>query len=290
MRSLCGAFICLVGPRFFCRAFIKDSMFTAAPQLCSNLEPGSPCSSTAMAKRSATSCEESVKLKEFVVRPYTEVDLAQFSVKQRGTQKNGDPFFTASYDHSQLVINLTPKSWLRIPFAIEDKFSKEASGEFETLSVNVEVDDDLAKVISGIECVAKRFVESVKPGMLWRESVKSSPEHGQRFASKLVLKAGNNKHLTMCTVRPFGREVVKGAGSDFITPLLEASRGFRNAKVKMAVALHSVWIMKTTTKDNELQQTAGINWRITNIMADVPEQVEFVYQDIFANEVFEDQE
>ena len=114
-------------------------MFTPPPnfQNFSNLEIDDPSPSSAMAKRSAADASESVNVKEIPVRLIDEIDMEKFSVKQRG-KKDDVPFFYASYDHSQLVINLTPKKWLRIPFAIENAYQR-----WEPIEIPVGVDKPL---------------------------------------------------------------------------------------------------------------------------------------------------
>ena len=262
-------------------------MFASPMQISTNSDLDTPSPSRAMAKRSAATANEPVITKEFVVRTYSEIDTTLFSVKQRGSLKNGDPFFQASYDHSHLVINLTPENWLHLPFSIDtkDRYAMDGKGDLHTFTTNVEVTPDIAKVITDIEAIVEEQVKATIPGVEWHNSVRKSGEHGERFAAKLVSKADDDKHNTLCTVRLFGKQPVKGAGPDFLTPLLEANRGFRNAKVKVAVAFHKVWVMT----DKYGKKSAGVNWRITNFVADVPEQVQFVYQDIFANELVDEQ-
>ena len=68
-------------------------------------------------------------------------------------------------------------------------------------------------------------------------------------------------------------------------PLLKAHRGFRDAKAKLAVALHNIWLMK----DKDGKKTAGVTWRVTNLMADLPEATVYTYEDVFANEEFPDE-
>ena len=237
-----------------------------------------------MSKRSAAEASEAVNVKEIAVRLLDEIDISKFSVKQRG-KKDDAPFFYASYDHSQLVINLTANKWLRIPFAIKNAYAV-VDGKTQSLPVSVEVDADIIKVIQNLESIVKAEVLKVVPDVNWNSSVRRTIQYEPLFKAKLMLKADNEKHLSLCTVRPFGKPAVRGiVGEEALKPLLKAHRGFRDAKVKLAVALHNIWIMK----DKDGKQMAGVTWRIANLMADLPEQTVYAYQDVFADEEFPDE-
>ena len=239
-----------------------------------------------MSKRSAADAAESVNVKEIEVRLIDEIDVAKFSVKQRGKQDNF-PFFYASYDHSQLVVNLTAKKekWLRIPFAIENQYAQ-LDGKTQTLPVSVEVDADISKVLLALDAVAKAQVLAELPGATWVETVRQSGEYKPVFKPKLMLKCDNEKHLSLCAVRPFGKPAIRGVvGEEALKPLLKAHRGFREAKVKLAVALNKIWIMR----DDKGFLKAGVSWRVTNMMADLPEETVYEFKDVFADELFPDE-
>lgn len=241
-----------------------------------------------MGKRSAADAAEAVNVKQIVTRAIDEIDMEKFSVKQRGKQDEF-PFFYASYDHSQLVVNLTATKWLRLPYAIENRFAiaeGRTGGKTETLNISVEVDADIAKVIHDLETVAKNEVHAVAPDFTWKFSVTQLAPYEPIFKGKLFLRAENDKHLSLCTVRPFGQPAIRGVvGEEAVKPLLKAHRGFRDAKAKLAVALHKIWLMK----DKDGNKTAGATWRVTNLMADLPEATVYAYEDVFANEEFPDE-
>ncbi len=232
-----------------------------------------------MAKRSADVAAE--KVKEAVVIPVEEVDLAKFSVKQRG-KDNDKPFFYASYDHQQMVLNLTTEKWFRIAFAIE-RDPERPDQKMHSFNVSVEVDAEVANAIQKIEDVAKEIVLAAIPKAKWMDSVRQSGSYDPVFRAKLVVKAQNEAHLSACTVREFGKAPVRGiVGDQVLVPLLQANKGFADAKVKLGVALASVYTMNG--KFDEC--IAGVTWRITNLMADLAENTSRTYPDIFANEEF----
>lgn len=248
-------------------------------------------------KRSADASSESVK--EFAVHSFDEVDLSKLSVTQRADQKNGKPFFNASYDNQRFIVNLAPKKkWLQIPYAIESSKYAREEGNTETVRVQVALDDEVADVMKRVGDRVKEQVLAKMPDVKWYDSVKSA-ETGHILTAKMVLKAPDEKNLTLCTVRPFKQEVVKAAGKEVLGPLLEANRGFARSRAKVVVSLHGVWFMKESDTDswvkkgtgktgNELM--AGITWRVVNLMADLPEQTKYVFQDVFANVSFSDEE
>ena len=244
----------------------------SSPQL-----TGSECispSSAAMAKRSAA--EASEKVREAVVTNMNELDMEKFSVKQRG--KEGDlPFFYASYDHRQLVLKLQSDKWFRLPFPIDayDEASK-------ALYVSVEVDTDVATVTQKVEDVIKAQVMTALPKAEWKDSVRQNGAYDPVFKTKLFIKALTETQLSNCTVREFGKAPMRNLTGEALMPLLKANRGFQNAKVKLGVALAKVYIMHG--KRGEI--IAGVTWRITNMMADLEENVATTYTDIFADEEF----
>ena len=106
------------------------------------------------------------------------------------------------------------------------------------------------------------------------------------FSAKLVLGAKDQKQLTQCKVRPFKKEVVMAAGKEQVQPLLDANSGLARSKVKLVVSLHSVWFMQ----DKPFKKSAGLVWRITNLMADVPEQTRYVFPDVFGDVSFDEED
>ena len=258
-----------------------------------------------MTKRSAAASAETVK--EFVVRTFEELDIANFAVTQRVKQKKDDKtpeFFHASYDHQKLVINLTPgKSWFKLPWAIQAQMyfdqqeaetpkvqnatAKVLKEKEETLKVQVEIGEAVSKVLKALEDVVQTKVQAAIPDVKWISSVKTL-DGGDLFTAKLVLTAPDERRLTHCTVRPFKKDVVKVAGKELLEPLLQAHRGFAKSKLKMVVTLHNVWLMED--KQMPGKRIAGVSWRVTNLVADLPEQVEYVFQDVFKDVVFDDEE
>ena len=262
-----------------------------------------------MTKRSAAAASEAVK--EFTTRTFDELDMSKFEVKQRGKPDETSEFST-SYDHQKLVVNLTPgKSWLKLPWAMQaqmyfepdesekDKPSRAKASKKEPdecLKAQVEIGEDVSQVLKDLEAAVHEKVKVAVPNVSWLSSVKTLEGGDNLFTTKLVLKCDDQKRLTNCIVRPFKQEAVKVAGKDLLKPLLDAHKSFARSKVKLVVTPHYVYVMKDKPKFGEGSESsskkwiAGISWRITNLVADLPEQQEYVFQDVFKDVVFDDEE
>jgi hypothetical protein len=153
--------------------------------------------------------------------------------------------------------------------------------------VQVEIGQPVSKVLKALEDMVQTKVQAAIPDVKWIPSVKAL-EGGDLFTAKLVLHSPDEKRLTHCIVRPFKKDVVKVAGKELLEPLLRAHRGFAKSKLKMVVALHNVWVMDDSERPGKL--IAGVSWRVTNLVADLPDQVEYVFQDVFKDVVFDDEE
>jgi hypothetical protein len=192
------------------------------------------------------------------------------------------------------VVNLAPKKkWQYIPFAIENsKYTRKEEGNTETVRVQVSLDGEVTKVIKLISDSVRAEVVDKFTDVKWFDSTMSN-ESGELFTAKLVLKAPDEKNLTLCTVRPFKQAVIKAAGKDILGPLLEANRGFAKSNIKLVVSLHGVWFMtesetESGSKGSKDTLMAGLTWRITNLVADLPEQTKYVFQDVFADVNFDE--
>ena len=283
-------------------------MFSSAQNF-RNFDSTSDNSHSAMTKRSAAAASEAVK--EFTTRTFDELDMSKFEVKQRGKPDETSEFST-SYDHQKLVVNLTPgKSWLKLPWAMQaqmyfepdesekDKPSRAKASKKEPdecLKAQVEIGEDVSQVLKALEAAVHEKVKVAVPNVSWISSVKTLEGGDNLFTAKLVLKCDDQKRLTTCIVRPFKQEAVKVAGKDLLKPLLDAHKSFARSKVKLVVTPHYVYVMKDKPKFGEGSESsskkwiAGISWRITNLVADLPEQQEYVFQDVFKDVVFDDEE
>ena len=244
-------------------------------------------------KRSAEAAAETVQQREVKVLSCTDIDAELLVVKDRGHNKNG-PVLIASYNGDRLAVNLTPgKEWLRAPFGLErnSKFAKDEAanggdGDFETIPINLDMpeftDGEIAarKAIMEIDASAKKQVQAIMPSIQWHDALRKSDGYDDRLAPKVVVKAKDLSECTTFHVRPHGKDSVKGRGTDFIKPLLDAHRSFRQAKVKVAIVLHKIWVNGGK---------AGILWRVATLVADLPQKQEIVYQDVFGDNVFDEQ-
>jgi hypothetical protein len=233
-------------------------------------------------KRSAEDATAPVQ-HEVPVYPCSNVDASLLVVKERGKSKNG-PIIGVSYNSNRLALNLTAgKEWLTTPFGMErnSMFAKEsAEVEFDSLPFSIELPDssDAQRAIEALDASAKEQLQKFMPNVQWHPSIRKTEGYPDRLNPKVVLRTTNMRDCTTFHVRPHGREIVKGSGADFIEPLLKANRNFRQAKVKLVIALHKIWVNGGK---------AGIVWRVVTMVADLPQQQEIVYEEVFGDDVFD---
>ena len=153
------------------------------------------------------------------------------------------------------------------------------------LKVTLAVDEAAAETITRIEDVVKKVVtEKLKTTFgeddhRWHTAVKEN-----LFTPKAALDAKEEGSLTQFKVRPFKKDVVNAAGKEELQPLLDQRSGFIGAKAKATVSPDSVWILKNAGEP----ATAGIFWKIYNVMVDLPEQVRWVVPDVFPDASWDD--
>jgi hypothetical protein len=150
--------------------------------------------------------------------------------------------------------------------------------------MDVQIEGDMAEVFRKIDATVKEQIALVLPTVLWHDSVRQSDGHPDRLNVKVVSMSSSPADLTQMRVRPFGKPSVKGAGADFLRPLLDANRNFRNAQAKVAVMLQKVWVMTINGK-----LSAGITWRAICVSAALAEQFRYTYDDVFGDDVFDEE-
>ena len=95
----------------------------------------SECSDAAM----STAEERSTKRARIEIKPFTELDISEFTLKHKGKGKNGGHMAYLLLSGESIRFNLTPNEWLRTPFGFdgcgvelttEDTESTEVENEF----------------------------------------------------------------------------------------------------------------------------------------------------------------
>lgn len=232
----------------------------------------------AMAKRTASQASEPT-VKEFPVTALEDFDIGLFAAKARGLKKDGTRVFVTSYKHQKFTVNLTTgKKWLQVKYRIQ---ASDYAQNDNKLKVKLIVNDDVASLISSVEEEVKKVVLAEQKDAVWHSALKDDV-----FSANFVLEAKEEKYLSQCKARPFQKEVVMASGKEKVQPLLKANSGFMGAKAKVLVALENVWTMK---KDSDTS-TVGIEWKINHLMVDLPEQMQYVIPDVFADASWDDEE
>ena len=241
-----------------------------------------------MAKRSSDAAAEPVVgRKQIVPISVDQFDVDLFVPRQRG-EKDGLPCFYASYNHSQLAINLTPEkeTWFNLPFGAGNRVAPAEDEKVSTMPVCIEVAEEVGHKLVVVENIVKDAVLLAVPGATWSPSLSRNNElYDPVLRAKLVLNASREEQLTACRVKQHGKPAVKVAGEEELRPLLKANYYFRHAKVKAAVVLRHVWVMKGENGS----KVAGMTWHVTSMMVNVPQPTVAMFEDVFADEVFPDE-
>ena len=182
-------------------------------------------------------------------------DLATAKVELRSRDLGGRTYIQPVLDGEWPSVNLTPGTascdvlyGLRTDGLYEKPSflgGAESKGR-EGLSMVVVPGPELKEWLQKIDAACKeQFLESAKGAAKkaeWQSLVapKGSLD-SESFKVKVVL--GGARGLTALTVKKDGGEVVRGSGFEFAKPLIEECWGFKGARVKLAIKLHSVWSM-----------------------------------------------
>ena len=247
--------------------------------------PSSTASQTAflptMAKRTASQASEPV-VKEAPVISVEDFDIGLFAAKARGLKKDGERVFATSYNHQKFRVNLTPgKKWLQVKYRIQ---ASDYDKNDNKIKVKLVINEEVASLISSVEEEVKKVVLAEEKNAVWHSALKDDT-----FAANLVMVSKSADYLTQCKVRPYQKDVVVVSGKEQLEPLLKENSCFMGAKAKVMVSLESVWVMKND-KDAKDAPTAGMTWKINNLMVDLPEQIRYVVPDVFADASWDDEE
>ena len=182
-------------------------------------------------------------------------DLAAAKVEIRSRDVAGRTYLQPVLNGEFPSINLTPDTascdvlyGLRTDGLFEKPSflgGQETKGR-EGLSMTVVPGPELKEWLQKIDAACKeQFFETAKGAAKkaeWQPLVAAKGSlDSEAFKIKVVL--GGARGLTALTVKKECGEVVRGSGFDFAKPLIEEYWGFKGARVKLAVKLHSVWSM-----------------------------------------------
>ncbi len=185
--------------------------------------------------------------REIEVKPFQQVDLAQFKLKDNGKGKNGHLAYP-SIDGGPIRFHLTPSEWVRTPFGfdIDGKYEKpsflggkapEKEGASECLSLRLEVPQEQADFLDKLDMTCKEAFLKIAEGK-WNDIVTTNPVF-KNFMCKIgVVLKGND--LTKIAIVLDGK-VERGEGWVFIEPFYKRCNGFKNAEVKMSVKVRKLW-------------------------------------------------
>ena len=83
------------------------------------------CPSECLDEAMSTAEERSTKRDSIEIKPFTELDISEFTLKDKGKGKNGGHMAYPLLSGESIRFNLTPNEWLRTPFGfdVDSKFA-----------------------------------------------------------------------------------------------------------------------------------------------------------------------
>jgi hypothetical protein len=222
--------------------------------------------------------EPATKRARIEVKSFQEIDLASFTLKNRGKGKNGlntFPFIASE----PIRFNLTPSGWLQAPFGfdISGKYENpsflggpapDKEGTSEGLSLRLNLQPEQAEFLAKLdEASQKAFAEL--SDATWAPLVATDEERKIPSTKlKVILKGAD---LTKLAIVRNG-VVSRGEGWDFLMGFLMFSSNCRKAEVKATAKVKKLW---------NVAKKAGLSLEATQIVLRIDKPVE---EDVFGND------
>ena len=213
------------------------------------------------------------------VKPFNDVALGNFILKNRGKAKNGGLITFPSIGGEPIRFNLTPCGWLQAPFGfdISGKYeypsflggpAPEKEGASEGLSLRLNLQPEQAEFLGKLdETAQKAFAELAEAA--WNPLVVTDEERKISSSKlKVILKGAD---LTKLAIVRNG-VVTRGEGWDFLMGFLMVSSNCRRAEVKVTVKVKKLW---------NAAKKAGLSLEATQIVLRIDKPVE---EDVFADD------
>ena len=213
------------------------------------------------------------------VKPFHEVALGNFILKNRGKAKNGGLITFPFIGGEPIRFNLTPSGWLQAPFGfdISGKYeypsflggpAPEKEGASEGLSLRLNLQPEQAEFLGKLdEAAQKAFAELAEA--TWNPLVVTDEERKISSSKvKVILKGAD---LTKLTIVRNG-VVTRGEGWDFLMGFLMFSSNCRRAEVKVTAKVKKLW---------HAAKKAGLSLEATQIVLRIDKPVE---ENVFGND------
>ena len=178
---------------------------------------------------------------------YDDVDLSEFTLRDKGKGKNGHMAYPLLGSES-IRFNLTPSDWLQTPFGfdVDGKYEKpsflggkapEKVDSSEGLSLRVNLQPEQAVFLAKLDETARTaFAELVDAK--WNTLVVENPLFRTSLCKiSVVLKGADLTKLAIV----IDNKVIRGEGWAFLETYLGNCRNFKYAEVKMSVRVKKLW-------------------------------------------------
>jgi hypothetical protein len=215
--------------------------------------------------------EPVVKRARIEVKPFQEINLNQFILKNNGKGKNGQNTFPLVAGEP-IRFNFTPNGWIETPFGfdISGKYeypsflggpSPDKEGTPECLSLRLNLHPEQAEFLSKLDDVSQKAFALVAEAT-WNPLVaKDTMRNLESSKVKVVLKGAD---LTKLTIVHNGA-VTRGEGWDFLKGFLAGSGNCRRAGVKATVRVKKLW---------NVAKKAGLSLEATQMVLRIDKPVE----------------
>ena len=191
--------------------------------------------------------EPAAKRARIEVKPYTEINLSEFALKDKGKGKNGHMAYPLLAGET-IRFNLSPSEWLRTPFGldVDSKFEKpsflggkapEKADASEGLSLRLDLADGQATFMRELDKAAEEAFAKIVDAK-WSAMVTSNPLYKSTLCKVTVILKGAD--LTKLAIVVDGK-VHRGEGWEFLEPFIKPCNAFKYADVKITAKVKKLW-------------------------------------------------
>ena len=182
------------------------------------------------------------------VKPFQELNLDLFVLKNNGKGKNGGQNTFPLVAGEPIRFNFTPSGWMEAPFGfdISGKYEcpsflggapPEKEGTPESLSLRLNLQPDQAEFLNKLDDASQKAFAQVADASWNLLVAKDMMRNLESCKVKVVLKGAD---LTKLTIVQNGT-VTRGEGWNFLQGFLAGSSNCRRAEVKVTVRVKKLW-------------------------------------------------
>ena len=200
---------------------------------------------SAMANNAA---EPASKRARIEVKHFSELDLSEFTLKDKGKGKNGHIAYPLL--GSEIIrFNLTVNDWARTPFGFDTtgkyekpsflggKAPENASGQ-EGLSLRLELQDPQAEFLGELDNLSQEAFAKLVPDAKWNPLIVKNPLFRSSACKVAIILKGSD--LTRIAVVVDGK-VHRVEGWEQLEPFMSRCSNFKFTDVKLTVRVKKLW-------------------------------------------------